>query len=101
VVVSVVTLGELQLGIQLAPDDATRAQRVRTLSVVQTSFEPLPIDAAVAEAWASLVAALRSLGRRVPANDSWIAATALANGLPVITQDLDYAAMPMIRVIAV
>jgi predicted nucleic acid-binding protein len=37
----------------------------------------------------------------MPVNDSWIAATALAHGVPVVTQDDDYVeldGLPVVRV---
>jgi hypothetical protein len=39
--------------------------------------------------------------RSPPVNDSWIAATAIAHGVPVVTQDSDYDAMPDVRVIKI
>lgn len=92
VAVSVVTIGELRLGVLLAGDVETRHRRLATLQVA-LAVEPIPIDAAVGDAWAGLVASLRSRGRRMPINDSWIAATALARGLPVVTQDDDFDAV--------
>ncbi len=59
------------------------------------------MDEAVSEAWALLVSRLRVAGRRVPVNDSWIAATAIAHGVPVATQDSDYDAMPDVQVIKI
>ncbi len=44
--------------------------------------------------WALLVSQLRDAGRKAPVNDTWIAATALANGIPIVTQDNDYDGMP-------
>jgi predicted nucleic acid-binding protein len=41
----------------------------------------------------------RPAGRKAPVNDSWIAATAIARGIPVATQDDDYDGMPGLRVI--
>jgi predicted nucleic acid-binding protein len=46
-----------------------------------------------------LVAGLRASGRKAPVNDSWIAATAIAHGMPVATQDDDYEGMPGLNVI--
>lgn len=97
----VVTLGELALGALLAQDAQTSARRLATLRYLESTFEPLPVDAEAARAWAGLVAALREAGRRAPVNDSWIAAVALARGLPVVTQDEDYDGMPGVRVIRV
>ena len=48
----------------------------------------------MSDAWALLVSRLRAAGQKVPINDSWIAATALAHGIPVVTQDADYDVMP-------
>jgi hypothetical protein len=45
------------------------------------SFSSARVDEAVSEVWALLVSRLRAAGRRVPVNDSWIAATAIP-GLP-------------------
>ena len=99
VLVSVITVGELGLGVVLAEDLAIRARRLATLSFVQTSFEPLQVDAAAARAWSGLVGALRKGGRRAPINDTWIAAIALSRGLAVITQDHDYDNMPGVDVV--
>jgi predicted nucleic acid-binding protein len=55
----------------------------------------------VATAWAELRVALRDAGKRMPVNDSWIAATALANRFAVVAQDDDYDAVPGLTVIRV
>jgi hypothetical protein len=59
----------------------------------------VPIDQAVAEAWASLLVSLRDHGLRMHVNDSWIAATAISLGIPVITQNEDYLHAPGLEVI--
>jgi predicted nucleic acid-binding protein len=51
--------------------------------------------------WAKLRIVLRDRGQRMPINDSWIAATALAHDVPVVTQDLDYVDVPGLTVISV
>jgi hypothetical protein len=98
VAVSVITVAELRLGVLAAADGPTRAQRLETLSRVE-AVEPLPVDGSVAHAWAALRLALRDAGKRMPINDSWIAATALANDLPVASQDSDYDDVPGLRVL--
>jgi predicted nucleic acid-binding protein len=100
VAVSVVTFAELRLGVLAAPDASTRGQRLETLSRVE-ALEPLPVDRGVAGAWARLRLALRDAGRRMPLNDSWIAATALAHGMPVVSQDDDYDDVPLIELVRV
>ena len=96
--VSVVTLGELRAGVLVAADGPTRARRLSTLRRAEL-LGPLPVDDLVAEAWAGLRAALRDAGRRMPVNDSWIAATALAHGVAVATQDADYDDVPGLDVV--
>jgi predicted nucleic acid-binding protein len=99
-VVSVVTEGELRVGVLAAADVTTRDRRLSTLTSV-LRLQPVPIDGAVVEAWARLRIALRDVGRRMPVNDSWIAATAIALGMPVVTQDDDYDGAPGLEVIKV
>ncbi len=100
IAVSVITVGELRLGVLAAGDGPTRARRLETLSRVE-ALEPLPIDTAVAHAWARLRLALRDEGKRMPLSDSWIAATAMANGVPVVSQDADYDQTPGLEVIRI
>jgi len=101
VAVSVVTIAELYLGVVMAEDPQVRAQRLRTLSAVEALFDPLPIDAAVARAFAELAAEARCQGKRPKIMDTWIAATAVALDLPVYTQDEDFLAIPRVQVIRV
>lgn len=96
--VSVVTVAELRLGVLSAQTLEARARRMATLRLVE-ALAPLPIDDAVADAWATLVAQLRAAGRKAPVNDSWIAATAIARSIPLATQDDDYEGMPGLSVI--
>src|ERR1700694_2786242 len=98
IAVSVVTVGELRLGVLAAVDGPTRARRLETLSRAE-ALDPLPIDLRVAHAWAALRLALRDSGRGMPLNDSWIAATAIAHHLPVVAQDSDYDAVPGLEVV--
>jgi predicted nucleic acid-binding protein len=89
--ISVVTLAELELGVHMARSDAVRARRLRTLQATQSLYVALPIDQAVASAFAELVSAARRAGRRPKVQDTWIAATARAHGAAVYTQDDDFA----------
>lgn len=100
VAVSVITIGELRLGVLAAQSGPRRAQRPEALSAAEV-VDPLPVDAQVAHAWATLRLALRDSGRRLPINDSWIAATAIANGVPVASRDGDYDDVPGLHVIRV
>lgn len=96
--ISVVSLGELRLGLLMATDPESAAIRLATLELAQR-FHPLPISEDVCEKWARLVAQVRSAGKRIPINDSWIAATAISHGVPVVTQDSDYDGLPGLEVL--
>jgi len=104
--VSVVTIGELELGVLAAVDATSRARRGSTLALARTA-DPVPISESVMGAWARLVADCRSGGiqRTVKLTDALIAATAVDLGLPVVTQDNDYDQMakahPALRVLKV
>ena len=97
VAVSSVTVGELSLGVLLASDVESRARRMATLEFAKV-LSPLPVDDDVATEWARIVAALREAGRRMPLNDSWIAATAAAHGFKVLTFDSDFRDVPGVQV---
>jgi len=87
--VSVVTVAELRAGVLAATDLDVRARRLATLEAV-TGLEPLPIDTAVAAAWAEMAVRLRDAGRRVGVNDLWIAAVAATNEMSIVTQDAGF-----------
>jgi len=87
--VSVVTLAELHAGVLAAADVDTRAVRLATLDTL-SDIEVLPADEAAALMWARMRVHLVESGRRANVNDLWIAATAAARGLPVVTQDGDF-----------
>lgn len=88
-VVCPITIAELQAGVLAATDLDVRARRLATLESL-ADVEVLAIDVAVAAEWARLRVHLALIGRRVNVNDLWIAASAAANGLPVVTQDDDF-----------
>jgi len=98
--ISVITVGELRAGVLDAADLESRDRRLATLTSA-LRLAAIPVDEAVAEAWARLRVALQQAGLRMPANDSWIAATAIAFGVPVVTQDDDYRDVPGLTVIQV
>lgn len=89
--VSVITAAELRAGVLAARDSATRDQRLKTYSLI-LELNHLEITSAVADAWATLRVGLRDQQRSMGVNDSWIAATAIAHGLPVVTQDSGFEA---------
>jgi predicted nucleic acid-binding protein len=90
--VSIVTTAELRAGVLAAGDIATRDRRLDTLENT-ANLLLLPIDQGVDRAWAQMRAYLLAAGRKVNANDLWIAATAVAHEIPVVTQDADFDAL--------
>jgi predicted nucleic acid-binding protein len=88
--VSVITLAEIQKGIELLDEGRRRAQLEEWL---RTEFEEwfsgriLPVDRTVAARWASLVAQGIKSGRLLPPVDSLIAATALTHDLIIVTRN--------------
>lgn len=98
--VSVVTIGELRAGVLASVDLETRDRRLATLTQALI-MQPIAVDERVAEAWAKLRIVLRDRAERMPVNDSWIAATAIALDVPVVTQDDDYVDLPGLAIIRV
>lgn len=92
VAISVVTKAELRLGVLAAANVQTRDRRLNTLDSV-AELHVLPIWGAVERVWAGMRAYLAASGRSVKVNDLWIAATAAAYEMPVITQDRDFYAL--------
>jgi toxin FitB len=88
--ISAASLAELHFGVLVARDDDERARRALRLGVIEATFEPLPIDAAVAREWGRLAAAVRARGGRPRrrAMDLAVAATANVHGVPLLTRDV-------------
>ena len=86
-VITTVTLAELSVGPLVAAGRQERAARQAHLQQAEADFDPLPFDAEAARAFGGVAASLRDAGRKVQARayDAMIAATAIANGLPLYT----------------
>jgi len=89
--ISVVTLAELHFGVLVAKTDVLRQARLRRLGEIEATFQPLPIDGAVARAYAAVAHAVKTAGGtpRARVMDLWIAATAMSQGVPVFTRNQD------------
>ncbi len=92
VAVSVVTLSELRHGVLSAEGHELMAKRLSTLEAARQIAQPLVIDQAVGDELARLRVALKAVGRAMKVMDAWIAATAMAHGAAVCTQDGDFGA---------
>lgn len=103
-VITAVTLAELSVGPLVAPDERSRAARQAHLQQAEADFDPLPFDADSARAFGQVAASLRQAGRKASARtyDAMIAATAIANDLPVHTCNPDdFVAIDGLEVVAV
>jgi predicted nucleic acid-binding protein len=92
IAVSAMTMAELAAGPHATSDPAERARRQDRLQRTEATFEPLPVDAAAARAYGRVYAAIRAGGRKARgrrAVDLFIAATAVAAGLPLYTRNPD------------
>ena len=87
---SVLTLGELTLGFELAPDGRRREKLHRWIS------DELPrrfvgrlrrIDAPIAKEWGRLTAVGRASGRELPPSDGLLLATAAIHRLVFVTRN--------------
>lgn len=85
--ITAVTLAELSVGPLVASDNTERARRQAHLQQAEADFDPLPFDRAAARAFGRVASDLRSVGRKRSARayDALIAATAIANDLPLFT----------------
>lgn len=102
--ITAVTLAELSVGPLVARDERERAARQAHLQQAEADFDPLPFDAAAARSFGRVAASLRGAGRKPAARayDALIAATALANELPVYTSNpTDYEGIDGLEVVAV
>jgi predicted nucleic acid-binding protein len=89
--ISAITLAELSVGPLVTDDEAERARRLAHVQQAEADFHPLPFDAAAARAFGQVASSLRRSGRKPAARalDALIAATAIANGLPLYTCNPD------------
>jgi len=89
--ISAITLAELSVGPLVTDDEAERARRLAHVQQAEADFDPLPFDAAAARVFGQVASSLRRSGRKPAARalDALIAATAIANGLPLYTCNPD------------
>jgi tRNA(fMet)-specific endonuclease VapC len=103
-VISAVTLAELSVGPLLAGSDRQRELRLAELQQAEADFDALPFDAVAARTFGQVAAALRRAGRKTSARtyDAMIAATAIANELPLYTcNPHDFERIDGLKVVAI
>jgi tRNA(fMet)-specific endonuclease VapC len=102
--ITAVTLAELSVGPLVAKGESERIARQTRLQQAEADFEPLPFDADAARAFGGVAASLRRAGRKATARtyDAMIAATAVANDLPIYTcKPTDFNGIDGLSVVAV
>jgi predicted nucleic acid-binding protein len=92
VAVSALTMAELAAGPHATTDPEERARRQDRLQRAEAVFAPIPFDGSAARAYGRICAAIAAGGRKARgrrAVDLFIAATALAERLPLYTRNPD------------
>lgn len=96
---SVVTASELLHGVHRAADPRIRMRRSVFVEALLERFPLLPIDLTTARVHAQVWAELAGAGKMIGPNDLWIAATALAHNLTMVTANLqEFDRVPSLRV---
>lgn len=98
--ISVITLAELEFGVYSATDQQTRAKRMATFRKVM-DFEAIDITSDIASIWAAVRASGQAKKSNLSENDVWIAATAINQGVPLVTQDRAFASISDLETIFV
>jgi len=92
IAISAVTLAELAAGPAASKDPDIRARRQEQLQRAESTFNPIPLDVNVARAYGRIVGAVVAAKRKhrgARSLDLLIAATALANQIPLYTRNPD------------
>ncbi|MEN3002003.1 MAG: type II toxin-antitoxin system VapC family toxin [Armatimonadota bacterium] len=88
---SVISQGELLAGVEWAQGLRRKAQlRLLYERAVATAAMIVPITEDIAEQYAKIYAQLRRKGRLIQSNDIWIAATALAYNMVLVSADAHF-----------
>ena len=98
--ISVITLAELEFGVYSATDQQTRAKRMATFRKVM-KFETIEITSDIASVWAAVRASGHTKKSSLSENDIWIAATAINQGVPLVTQDRAFTSISDLETILV
>jgi tRNA(fMet)-specific endonuclease VapC len=92
--IPVIVLGEFRYGISASRHRQTYEH---WLDTHLRDFDILAINAETTLPYASLRAALKRSGRPIPGNHAWIAALAMQHGLPILSRDEHFDALPDVR----
>lgn len=84
-------LGELLFGVAVSAQPTRNLARVHDLVGL---CDLLPVTEGIARRYATLRHALTEMGRTIPSNDLWIAATAVEHGIPLLCRDRHFFGIP-------
>jgi tRNA(fMet)-specific endonuclease VapC len=90
----VIVLGEYRFGLLTARD---RQRRLAWLAALTKHWTVLDITADTAIRYAEIRQTLREQATPIPANDAWIAALGRQHGLPILSNDPHFDAVPGIQ----
>ena len=98
VALNAIVLGELLSGFRRGNREAANREQLQSFVATYTTTL-LPIGEETAERYAALLSTVRRLGRPIPTNDLWIAASALETGRTLVTADRHFDELELIPVI--
>ena len=93
--VSVIVLGELRFGARKSGRVEENLQRIENFAA---ESNVLPCDEETSRRYGEVKDGLRRIGRPIPENDIWIAATVLRHGLVLVTRDSHFEHVEGLRV---
>ena len=94
--IPVIVLGELMFGAEKSQLKAENRDKYLQFCL---SYPLLDVNQSVALEYGKIKNVLQAHGNIMPENDMWIAATAIANNMTVITQDRHFEHIPNLNVI--
>jgi tRNA(fMet)-specific endonuclease VapC len=90
-----IAIGELLAGFRLGAHARRNTTELWDF-LADPAADVLDVDVHVAERYSQIYGDLRESGTLIPTNDMWIAATASANGMAVLTFDSHFNAIPQV-----
>jgi len=93
---SVISVGELVLGVHKAPPEHRQKLAQRTQEMLARFQALIEVNREIADRYGEIVSQVPP-GQHIGQNDYWIAATALTHDLVLITDDPDFDRVPGLR----
>lgn len=88
--ISVISIGEITKGIALLPTSKKKTDLTQWAMKIEKNYasRTLNISSDIVHIWGELTANAQMRGKKIPAADGLIAATALAHGLHIMTRNV-------------